>query len=95
MSTFLLIISSYRAVSTGATCRCGLGFRPVVVLPKDLGGARVSDASGRERALMSEWFALRPIVATEAPGPKRTNERRPPADTEADVSPVEDSSTDE
>jgi len=44
---------------------------------------------------MSEWFALRPIVATEAPGPKRTNERRPPADTEAEVSPVEDSSTDE
>ena len=40
---------------------------------------------------MSEWFALRPTVATEAPVPKRANERRPPADSESEVSPAEES----
>jgi hypothetical protein len=44
---------------------------------------------------MSEWFALRPTVATEAPGPKRAHERRPPADPEADVPPADDAPTDE
>ncbi len=44
---------------------------------------------------MSEWFALRPTVATDAPVPERANERRPPAESEPEVSPAEESPTDE
>jgi hypothetical protein len=48
-----------------------------------------------EEAQMSEWFALRPLVGTEAPAPKRAAERRPPADPDGESSPTEEATTDE
>ena len=44
---------------------------------------------------MSEWFALRPSVAAKAPVPKRATEPMPPADPDAEVTPSEDTPTDE
>ncbi|MEI8406319.1 MULTISPECIES: hypothetical protein [unclassified Kribbella] len=45
---------------------------------------------------MSEWFALRPTVVTEAPVPKRATEPVPPADPDAEVTPPsEDAPADE
>jgi hypothetical protein len=44
---------------------------------------------------MSEWFALRPAVVTDAPVPERATETVPPADPDADVPPKEDTPADE